>query len=290
VDRIIGADEKGNTLIGYELFAVKADGSGEQSLYKGEGSLQTTAWSPDGKSIYALVMDFSSQQNQRLVIAADGSGLKADLGGKVKDSPLTPEQEAQREAAQQDIDKALFQYGVGMVRVFEGRAEESKTAFQSATEIFSGLMTKYPLLNFASEQIGQYAKKAETMAKRPTEQVLAEACKERLQILNNYLIFDFFSNQGFLSRDLKSLETWEADRAQVQMSWFSSQDNEHFKMVFHCPLEEGKPKIADYRYTPPLENAPERGAPLLSCPNHAENNIVITPEILQIIGITGGGE
>jgi hypothetical protein len=284
-----GVDAKGNELYGYELFIAQADGSGEKSVYKAPGFIATVAWAADGKSFYALASDPAVPRNHLLVIAADGSGLKADLWGQPQDSPLTAGQQAQLEGALKEIEAARFQYSAGKVRAFENRGEESKVAFQAAADIFSGLAAKYPLVDFSPEQVAQYAGAAEALAKRPGAELEADACRERLQDLENLLLI-YFDNQGSLPRDLRELETWGKQQEGMQLSWVSNRDNEHFPLLFHCPRGESSPDTTAYRYTPPGEVVPELGAPLLACPEHPENKVVIDSDWRRRLTPVVGGE
>jgi prepilin-type processing-associated H-X9-DG protein len=99
-----------------------------------------------------------------LLVAADGSGVIADLGGNATDSLLTPAERHHTAVASEAIREAVFQYAVGNVRYFEGHTADAKAAFLAAAEIFSGLMWRCPQAGLSANEVLLYADQAAAMA------------------------------------------------------------------------------------------------------------------------------
>lgn len=253
------ADEKPRTT--YALHMVSPDGPARQEVYRGEGYLSAATWTPAGDAIYAVT------KSGVLLVAADGSGVISDLGGNDKDSVLPPDRRAQTAAALEALQEAIFQFAVGKVRSFEGRPDDARAAFQRSADIFAGLPWRHPLADFSTSDILRYADKAQEMANRPAQALLAESCRERMSYAG-ILLPQCAADQGRFPSDLASLEKWSLGRG-WGINWLSGHDTAWVKMIFRCPQGDR------FTYTaPPAGEEPKAGDVLLSCPNHPDCRFV----------------
>ncbi len=233
---------------GCAVFVASADGSGAKKVYDAAYAvIQTLAWAPSGDALYLPTHDGV------LLFAADGSGLRANLGGNEKDSVLPPAYSAQTAGAMAAAQEAGRQYAAGDVRAFEGRVADARAAFQAAADAFAALPWQYPLAGLSTSDALRYADKAATMARRSPEAVLTETCRLRIGYAGTLLI-DYAAEAGRFAPDLASLEEW----AQTH-NWHG--DVESAKMSLRCP--SGHPFI----YTaPPAGQDPKIGDVLFACP------------------------
>lgn len=141
---------------GAGVFVVRADGSAGARRIHGSGT--AVGWTPAGDCVYV------QDNDTLLLVGADGSGVRADLGGSATDSVLNPAERAQTAAAIEAIREAVFQYAVGNVRHFERRADEARAAFRASADVFAGLMWRYPLAKLSANEILPYADRAAALA------------------------------------------------------------------------------------------------------------------------------
>jgi Tol biopolymer transport system component/tetratricopeptide (TPR) repeat protein len=251
---------------GYRILVAQADGSGADEVYHRDpvderGGLRAVSWAPDGDSLYISTADGV------LLVAAAGSGVLSDLGGNDSDSVLSAQQKQQTDGAVAAIREAVFQYAVGNVRSFEGRPADARAAFAAAADIFAGLEWQYPLADFSSGNVLQYADKAAEMAQRPSATVLAQCCDERMRYLGSLLV-NCAAHEGRFPSDLATIEKW-AFANPWGINWISNRDAEWVKMIFKCP--QGPLFV----YTPPAAGEdPKAGDVLITCPNHPDCRLV----------------
>jgi Tol biopolymer transport system component len=251
------------------IFVAGADGSGSRKIFDCSDSLAGYAWMPDSDALY-LVM-----ANGIEIIAANGAGLLADLGGAPDDSVLTAEQDRQTQAALDAVREAVFQFAVGNVRRFEGKPREAKAAFQAVSDIFAGIAWEYPLAQFSVDQLLLYADKAAVEAAKPRAQLLSESCRERLSYLE-ILLLQYVGAKGEFPRGLAALERHSLENG-WGINWISNKDTEWVKLMFRCP-DDGP-----YSYHRP-SGAPEIGDVLIACRAHPDHKLVWSMGLAEQVG------
>jgi hypothetical protein len=116
-----------------------------------------------------------------------------------------------------------------------------------------------------------YADEATKFAGRSDEEVLADACRERMNRLTDYLL-DFAAEEGRFPPDLPSLEAWVVGRLPVL--GLREYPIPPIEMAFRCPSGEGGTPIP-FVYSPPADGRqPRTGDVLVRCPKHPECRIV----------------
>ncbi len=264
---------------GKGLRVVRADGSRNvqictESDLRSDRVLSTVAseprlgWTRSGDAVY-LTTDRGV-----LLYASDGSGLKANLSEERGGSTLASAEMTQTEQAIAHVKEAVFMYARGLIATFEGRTQESRLAFQSAADLFSELVWRYPLAGFATSDVLRYADKAQRLADLTDEQLLADGCWQHMRYLRGLL-----SNWGHIERvplSLADLEQWtlaNGSSKETHISWLEGSDVEHVRMAFQCPgAREALP--VDYIYTPPQDGVlPTLGTNMVVCPNHPNHVI-----------------
>ncbi len=251
--------DDGIYLPAYALYVAEADGSGITKLSEAPERVVAVSWAPSGDAIY-----LSTNEGIHL-IAADGSGLIADLGGTEHDSVLGPEQQAQMEAAVAALKEAVFQYAVGRMQDFEAKPAECKAAFGTAAEIFAAVPYDYPLAAFSLDQALIHADTAHERASRTDADVLADSCAERLRHLRTP-IDHYVEERGELPPDLSALEEWFLDqRGRIGII---SRTHEDWPLFFRCPVAN------QFVYDPPAEGDPEVGEAIVRCATHPDSELV----------------
>ncbi|MBE9565682.1 MAG: PD40 domain-containing protein, partial [Proteobacteria bacterium] len=250
----------------WALSVAAADGSATCTTLESDERLAGYAWMPSGDALYLVTEDGIR------IIAPDGSGVLSDLGGNAQDSVLSSEQAVQTEAALDAVREAVFQYAMGNVRRFEGRAAEAQAAFQTAADIFAGISWDYPLAQFSHAQLLLYADTAVREASRPGEEVLLQSCKERIQYLET-LLAQYVGNEDQFPPSLEALEQ-HALEAGWTINWISNRDTEWVKMMFRCPV------CGSFSYHAPAEE-PDFGYVLVSCSCHPDHQLIWTMRLAQ---------
>lgn len=242
------------------------DGSGDIHLTFTVGSSPCFGWARSGDAVHV------ASDRGVLAYAADGSGLKADLGDSHGSSGLSAEEKSQTDAAVADLHEAIFQYALGMVRAFEANVDESRQAFQAAAGIFSELMWRYPLAGLGANDVLRYADKAQLLASRTDDQVIADSCWEHMRYIRGFLAR--WGDEKAVPKDMATLQRWAPGNPKAQINWLEPTDTEHIQMVFQCP---GSPpsEPARYVYHPP-ENGdlPSLRHIMVTCPIHREHTIM----------------
>jgi hypothetical protein len=256
---IINPDE-GPVIPAYALWIAAADGSGVQKVHEADEQLYTHSWTPAGDALYVCT-DRGIQ-----LVAADGSGLIADLGGTDDDSILEPEADAQMVETLAAIQEAIFQFAVGKVREFEGKPRESTAAFTAASDALAALPWNYPLARLNVEHTLRHADAAHDLAVRSAAEVLAASCERRLGTAS-FLLLMCVGVHGTFADSLDTLEEWS-----LAYPWGSDfvsyEDTEWVHMLFRCPVG------GEFVYTPPAASDPELGDLVLECPAHPEHTVV----------------
>ncbi len=237
-----------------------ADGSGSAPVFETEAGVRGFAWMPSGDALY-----LATEQGVQ-IIAADGSGLLADLGGSAEDSLLSPGQEEQTAGALDAIQQAIHQYALGNIGRFEGKPREVRAAFQAAGDIFAGLAWEYPLADLSPGQLLLYADKCAQLAASSSRELLAESCQTRMNHLRYRLVLYVADKDEFPS-DLAAVVQHSLESTWRMKDWLSNQDTERVKMLVRCPV------AGPFSYHPPLGD-PEIGHALVTCSSHPERQIV----------------
>jgi dipeptidyl aminopeptidase/acylaminoacyl peptidase len=251
--------DDGIYLPAYALYVAEADGSGITKLAEAPERVWAASWAPSGDAIY-----LSTNEGIHL-IAADGSGVIADLGGAEHDSVLGPEQQAQMEGATSALKEAVFQYAVGRMLDFEAKPAECKAAFAAAAEIFAAVPYDYPLAAFSLDQALIHADKARERAIRSDAEVLADSCAERIAHLATP-VDEYVEQRRELWPDLAALEEWSLD--QRGLIGIISRTDEDWALFFRCPV------AGQFLYTPPADGDPEVGDAIVRCAAHPDSKIV----------------
>ncbi len=246
------------------IFVAADDGSAASRIYDCTDGLLGYAWMPSGDALYLATT------NGVQIIAADGSGLLADLGGSAEDSLLAPGQEEQTAGALEAIREAIYQYAVGELGRFEGKPRDAQAAFQAAADIFAGLAWEYPLANLSPGQLLIYADKCAQLATTSSREFLAESCQERMNYLRYRLVL-YVADKGEFPQDLAAVEQHSLE-SDWDMNRLSSRDTERVKMLFRCPV------AGPFTYHQPIDDA-EIGEVLVTCSSHPDNQIVWTESL-----------
>jgi len=256
------------------FYVAHANGSGVRRIYRFEGYLSAWSWSPSGDAIYAVTAEGV------LLIATDGSGLRANLGGSAEDSVLSGEQRAQTEAALTGLTDALSKYAFGGLRAYEGRIAESQRAYRAAADAFAELMWKYPLADLSEDEVLAYADMAAELAARPRDAVLSLECWHRLDPLAHLLLWYGAEHQRF-PPDLATLQDWSISKGE---------DVEWCRMVFRCPAgDETGPSIPYVYNVKATTGKLALGDTIISCPKHPERSIKWDHDFFMTLGEVAGG-
>jgi len=238
-----------------------ADGSGSAAVFQTEAKVRSFAWMPSGDALY-----LATEQGIQ-IIAADGSGLLADLGGSVDDSLLASDQAEQTAGALDAIQEAIYQYALGNMRRFEGKPTDARAAFRAAADIFGGLAWEYPLADVSLGQLLRYADKCAELAAASSEQLLAKSCQERMNYLG-YRLVAYVADTGEFPSSLSAVVKHSL-KSDWGMDWFSNRDREWVKMLFRCPVS------GLFTYHQPTDDA-EFGDVLVTCRAHPDHKLVWT--------------
>jgi len=253
----------GNYDQSFEVFIAAADGSWMKQIYQGKGWLEQAAWRPGGEAIY-----ISDTLAGISLVAADGSGVLAVLGGTKEDSTLSSAEQKQSDAAQAAIQEAVFQYVVGRIRDYEGKFAEAKKAYLAAADIFAGLPWEYPLLNFSPNDVIVYADKLNEFTRRDPSAIADDICKSHLDQLG--FLLPWYSKEHDLNypANLAALTPWAKTKICIVDSMWRIADADTMAAMVKCP--EGD----DFIYTPTAPGKrPKAGDVILQCPRHPEHKI-----------------
>jgi ferric-dicitrate binding protein FerR (iron transport regulator) len=265
-EAVIDPDE-GPVIPAYALWVAAADGSGAQKIYEADEKLYTHSWARSGDALYV------STDRGIYLVAADGSGVIANLGGTEEDSVLDPQSQAQMDAALSALQEAVFRFAVAEVREFEGKPRECKAAFSKAAEALAALPYDYPLARFSMDHALLHADVAQPLADRSDPIVLSDSCKDRLRYAGS-LLYQYVEEHGELPRSAAALEE-RSLAARWGIDWISCEDTEWVRMMFRCPVGGA------YVYLPPRNDEPSVGDVIIRCPVHSENKLVWTERLAQ---------
>jgi hypothetical protein len=258
------------------FYVAHANGSAVGRIYgfQSQGNLSAWSWSSSGDAIYAV-----TAEGVRL-IATDGSGLRANLGGSAEDSVLSGEQRAQTGAALTALTDALTKYALGGLRAYEGRIAESQRAYRAAADAFAQLMWEYPLADLSEDEVLAYADMAAELARRPADEVLSLICSYRHYVLAHLLLW-YGSEHGKFPPDLATLQKWSISKGE---------DAEWCRMAFRCPAGDETGPSMPYVYNVKATTGKlELGDTIISCPEHPERSIKWDHDFFMTLGEVAGG-
>ncbi len=265
---------------GFRLLVANVDGSGAQEIFQWKGFLQAAEWSPSGDAVYVVGRQLDPSDTRKrfrdatsiLAVAADGSGRVTDLGGNANDSFLPPRERAQTEAAFSDLREAVYQYEVGKIRSYEGRARDAKAAFRASADIFASLVWKHPLSGFGSADLAAYVDYIEPLANQSDEALIRDSCRQRITYFLSFALQLFAGRHRYFPADLAAVEKWSLTTDWgMKIEWIDHTDTDWVKMIFRCP------KGDSYVFHPTPNGAyPKVGDVIATCPNHPECRLVWT--------------
>jgi hypothetical protein len=231
-----------------------ADGSGAWEIYRGV-IVKAPHWTPSGDGVYVTTKD-----DGILVVAADGSGGIAALGGTAADSVLPPAQQADTQRAVAAIQEAMFQFSLGVWRGYQGRVQESNGAFHDSAAIFASLPWSYPNADLSVSNVMLYADTAQALGDRPAQAVYTDACQMHLEHIR-WLIWAREQKHVPPAATLEELLAWGRTQHLSLDHWLSTQ-TDGLRVMLRCP-EGGL-----YTYTVPGSQGEAASA---MCPHHSQH-------------------
>jgi hypothetical protein len=239
------------------LKVAAADGSGSREVYR--GMFWQAAWNRAGDALY--VQDLKKGM---LLVAADGSGVIADLGGNEDESPLSPAEKANFQAAQTTLRQAVFQHAMGNRDAYYGQMAEAKASHRNSAQLFAEMPWRYPYLGLSLTNALIYADAEQAMADESTSQMLLATCKQRLSHAA-YLVAAYYRKTGKYALDLAAVETWAKALPLTTMNDVIRLDRDDTSVIFRCPQGDL------FTYTQPAPGTePNEGDVMLTCPNHPD--------------------
>jgi len=249
----------------YSVKTVNTDGSGSKTIFHEElptPRFQGCGWADDGRSVYIRKTDGI------LVIAPDGSGVIANLGGNASDSILPAGEQTQTNAAAKAIGEAVFQYAVGEYKTYEGKVKEARSAYRASADIWASLAWNYPLAHFSVSNIQLYADVAAEKAGMTDKELFEASCQRRLSFLGIRL-GDYLRKEKAFPSNLEALRKWSQENGGALTNWMNyKEDVDMAAFMFICPLD-GKP----YQYTVRDFNTAKVDDVVVTCPNHPKNSV-----------------
>jgi len=236
---------------------IGSDGSEGKEIY--HGVVKASAWATDGEAVYI------STQEGILLVAADGSGVIADLGGSSQDRGLAARERRELKRAIAAVREAMLQYALGQWRDYEGRREESRAAYRQAASIFAGLPYRFPRLQFSVSNVLLYADAADALAARPAAEVSEEVCRVHLTHLGALIGHYQEQHNNQAPANLEELAEWAKEKDNIALDGWLIPGKADLESMFRCPEGEA------YVYEPSGFGAELEGGELLSCPLHPEN-------------------
>ena len=252
----------------YKVFVVNADGFDKKLIFDGNDSigLVSANWNNDGKSV------FLRRDSGVLLINADGSGTITNLGGNEKDSAASTYERNQSYLASKSIDDAIYQYALGNVRLFEGKPDESRNAYEESERLFTETPWRYPAARLSVTNLQAYADAAKAKINNAgNDAILTESCKIRMDYLNTVFNNYFYTNKKFPGT-IAELEEYTL-KSGMGINWiFVNENPEWAKMFFLCPGTTKSEPLA-FTYIKPAGDKAKDGEVIITCPNHLQNKL-----------------
>lgn len=233
----------------YTLYIANMDGSGIQDMYEAKGSVfGKPSWEKDGKSLYIR------KWGNILKVAADGSGLIADLGGNEEDS-IPPDDVWDQLTRVRTVAANRNNY-LGLERIIDGKLDDARSMFKNSVDNLSELPWKYPLARLSMPDIISQVDAINKLISLSDEEYFAIACRTRISVAE--------IDMAYICRGGKKLPM--SIDALKKTGVFTEKN-------LTCPgKHRSKPVL--YIYTPPKSGEPKIGDVIFQCPNHPKHRVV----------------
>ena len=253
------------------LVVADAGGAGAEEAYRADVWTRAISWNQSGDAIYMATADGRTPTGV-LLVAADGSGVIADLGGNSKDSITSDAEQQQARAAYKVLKDVESLQKTASKQEHLGQVADSQASYRRVSRLLSGLTWDYPLAAFSHTSLLRFADAAEAQANRSPSAMLESACAQHLQELQHLVLHDA-ARGGFpsVARFVEQAQRPSQERPDFH---FSADDAWYFNALYRCPSGDAAGKTVIYTYHPPAGPDPEIGHVLLSCPVHPRNKIV----------------
>ncbi len=248
----------------FTLHIADAAGLGTCEVYGAEGWPRAIAWGRSGKSIYVAGDDGV------VLVAADGSGLVADLGGNAQDSVLSRAEQEQVQGATHTLKQVRDLLRDAMRQEYLAQTGACKGSYERASELLSSLIWDYSLAAYSYNDVLRHMDMLDAKADRSSETVLEKACAERLGALEQLLLS--YATPGEFPAPAEYLEhTRRASRAREasgdETAWY-------FNAASRCAWGDAHGTTVLYEYHAPADSEPPLGHAIITCPIHPENRII----------------
>ena len=253
---------------GDSVWVSELDGSGGKQVYEGPVYGQPS-WAPDGRALYLTIVVKGGFQT--LMVAADGSGVIRTIADTNSGNELPPNVQAQTDAATAAIKEAVFQFALGKIAAFDGDLVNRRKCFSTSADIFSRLVWDYPLAGLTTDDALAYADVAAKELGTSDNDVLRDACKNRMATAR-FALATAVAKRGEFPPDVAAFVEW-TQNVGWQSSWLRSSDIEHVELLGRCPgTVNDRPTPCDY--TPPAPGQePKVGDVILRCPLHPDHAV-----------------
>jgi hypothetical protein len=248
----------GQPVESYDVYVASADGSAMKLVYHSSKGPRA-AWASSGDAIYIVT------ENGITLVAADGSGSLADLGGNESDSLLSPAEKGQMDLATSSIHEAVYQYVVGRELDYQGKFAQARAAYRTASDLFASLPWQCPLLGFSTGDVTRYSDAMAEIAGRAEDAVATEVCKAHLTHIGLLIPPYAKEHDGAYPPDLATLGAWALPKTWAFNAVIRVDRPEITTAMMKCPLGD------TYTYTPPAPGTqPKAGDLLLTCSDHPD--------------------
>ena len=222
---------------------------------------------PAGDALYVATADGGLAKGV-LLVAADGSGLIADLGGSPEDSVATAVEQGQVKEAYKVLREVDDLQTKAWDQAYSGKAEESSVSYRRISALLARLPWNYPLAAFSHDSLLRYSDVADTLAA-----VAGEGAARRVRVPHDAHLQPLTLRRAGRREPLPSADRVPGRPAQA-LRQSMAKDRPFFESLYRCPKGDvtGKPTL--YTYYPPTHGDPQMGDVLLSCPFHPENRVV----------------
>lgn len=245
----------------------EVDGSGTHDIYAARGPEDGVSWDRSGDYLY--IRKHARMESAVLKVAADGSGLIADLGGNEDDSIPPDEVWEQLTQVRLIIADAFAGYWQGEWRMLQGRFDEGRNLLRDTASSLYELPWRYPLARVSIPDVITTADAANELASSSNEEALSLACGMRVNPFTKWHLEQAVRGGGKLPPDLEALRKREGFGEGLSSSELPDSRFD----TLTCPGKH-RNKPVPYIYTPPKDGEPKIGDVIFQCPNHPEHKVV----------------
>lgn len=280
----------------YTLNIASADGK-ETRMIGGIESLCSPkyCWSSTGDAVYVTTRNLISAfkwgincdptLGHVLKVPIDGSGRIVDLGGNVKDSPLTPDEAAQTQAALKEIDTAAKIGDHWDAYDSDEQFDRVRRKARAAADILASLPSKYPLAGLSVAPLLHQVQELDSVSTRTDAQFLAEICRARTRTLR--VFFDAYTAcYGKLPANIDVLKENIVSVLKKSGDWERHVDQRKEEEACYCAFAcPGKDRVSHTSYTYTAQGKTHLNADdlLFTCPNHPQNGRIAGKQIAGIL-------